>query len=348
MSPGSHVSPRWQQWRATVDLHEYHTRWDRLAAAGQHVHGEADFIASLGGARVLDAGCGMGRIAIELSRRRHVVAGVDLDEDLLAYARTRAPHLRWVHDDLATMQLDDRFDVVAMPGNVMIFCKPEDRRAVVHTAMQHLLPGGRLVAGFALERDPHALTAAEYHELCVDCDLHLEQRWASWDRDRFDDDSGYVVFVHRRSDRYNVHDMVFEARSSIRRYDSTELAERLRSDRPPLVVDTRTSVDRLRFGTIAGSVHVPRTVLEWHLDPASGYRHPQVQSLDQPIVVVCNGGYSSSVGAASLARLGFTDVGDLRGGVHAWLRAGLPVVAPDHSHLDAAPLRSHEEHGDRG
>lgn len=343
MSPGSHVSTRWQQWRAAVDLHEYHERWDRMAADGHHVHGEADFVASLGGLRILDAGCGMGRIAVELSNRGHEVTGVDLDDDLLAFARGRAPHLTWLHDDLATMQLDDRFDVIAMPGNVMIFCKPEDRRAVVHTAAQHLLPGGRLVAGFALERERGALTAAEYQQLCAGCDLQLEQHWSSWERQPFHHDAEYVVFVHRRTERFNVHDMVFDARSHIRRYHPTELAERLAADQPPLVVDTRTSVDRLRFGAIAGSVHVPRTVLEWHLDPANGYQHPNVRSLDQPIVVVCNGGYSSSVGAASLVRLGFTDVGDLRGGVHAWLRAGLPVTTPDHSHLDSAPLHHHQE-----
>ena len=85
---------------------------------------------------------------------------------------------------------------------------------------------------------------------------------------------------------------------------------------------------------IEGSVHIPRTVLEWHLDPANGYRHVDAQSFDQAIVVVCNGGYSSALGAASLRRLGFTDVGDLVGGMRAWAHVGLAVVAPDHSHLD--------------
>ncbi len=85
---------------------------------------------------------------------------------------------------------------------------------------------------------------------------------------------------------------------------------------------------------IPGAVHVPRTVVEWHLDPANGYRHPDVESFDQPLVLVCNGGYSSSLAAASLLDLGFTDVADLVGGHRAWVAAGLPVVAPDHSHLD--------------
>ena len=91
---------------------------------------------------------------------------------------------------------------------------------------------------------------------------------------------------------------------------------------------------RARFGVIAGSIHVPRTVVEWHLDPANGYRHPAVTSFDQSLVLVCNGGYSSSLAAASLLDLGFTDVGDLVGGIRAWVGAGLDVVEPDHSHLD--------------
>ena len=53
----------------------------------------------------------------------------------------------------------------------------------------------------------------------------------------------------------------------------------------PLVIDTRTHTDRGRAGIIAGSLHVPRTVLEWHLDPSNGYRHPRVQGFDQPLVL---------------------------------------------------------------
>jgi len=64
-SPDPHpVSERWTRWRETVDLHEYHQRWVRKEAAGQSAHGEADFIESYRPPSVLDAGCGMGRVAI--------------------------------------------------------------------------------------------------------------------------------------------------------------------------------------------------------------------------------------------------------------------------------------------
>ena len=91
------VSRRWSRWRAETDLDEYHDRWRRLAETGQSTHGEADFIESLGPRSVLDAGCGMGRVAIELARRGIDVVGVDLDDDLLAYARQSDPSIRWVH-----------------------------------------------------------------------------------------------------------------------------------------------------------------------------------------------------------------------------------------------------------
>jgi rhodanese-related sulfurtransferase len=108
------------------------------------------------------------------------------------------------------------------------------------------------------------------------------------------------------------------------------------------VIDTRTPTDRARFGAIHGAVHVPRTVVEWHFDPANGYLHPAMRSFDQPLVVVCNSGYSSSLSAANLVRIGFTDVADLVGGFEAWRVAGFPVDQPDHSHLDlpATPDRT--------
>ncbi len=326
------VSGEWRAWRQAVDLDEYDARWDRQAASGGDVHGEADLLESLGPVSVLDAGCGMGRVAIELARRGIDTVGIDLDDDLLARARRRAPELAWVHDDLATVQLARRFHVVAMPGNVMNFCRPVDRRMIMHNMAQHLQPGGLLVAGFGVERGPGALALGEYDQLAADCELSLVDRFATWDKQPYAG-GDYAVSVHRRGDRYNVHDMVFEARRTIRRVTPVELAARLGRETPPIVVDTRAHVDRERFGIVPGSVHVPRTVVEWQLDPGNGFHHPRVRSLDDPLVVVCNGGYSSSISAAHLVRIGYTDVADLIGGMAAWRRAGLATVPPDHSHL---------------
>jgi len=191
------VSKQWTRWRAETDLDEYYERWRRLEAAGKSPHGEADFIESLHPRSVLDAGCGMGRVAIELHRRGIDTVGVDLDDDLLAYARRSQPSIQWLLDDLATMELGRCFDVVAMPGNVMIFCRADDRPAIIRNTASHLEPDGSLVAGFQLDAGGTRLSLDEYDELCRAADLELVERWSTWDREPYLGGT-YAVSVHRR------------------------------------------------------------------------------------------------------------------------------------------------------
>jgi SAM-dependent methyltransferase len=194
---GYEVSIEWSRWRAETDLHEYFTRWQRLEATGQSTHGEADFIESLRPRSVLDAGCGMGRVAIELHRRGIDVVGVDLDDDLLEFARQSQPSIHWVHADLATMSFDRRFDIVAMPGNVMIYCRPTDRAAIIHNAAVHIEAGGFLVAGFDVQSGQDALTLGDYDRQCTASGLELVQRWSTWQGDVYGGEA-YAVSVHRR------------------------------------------------------------------------------------------------------------------------------------------------------
>jgi 2-polyprenyl-3-methyl-5-hydroxy-6-metoxy-1,4-benzoquinol methylase len=194
-TPGQDVSDQWAQWRAVTDLQEYFTRWRQVEASGQSPHGEADFIESFHPASVLDAGCGMGRVAIELAKRGIDVVGVDLDDDLLEFARRADPSIRWVHADLATMRLGRNFEMVAMPGNVMVYCRPADRSAVVRNCAAHLEPEGLLLAGFQLEPNRDDLTVLEYDEICAASDLELVQRSSTWQGDPYLGGS-YVVSVH--------------------------------------------------------------------------------------------------------------------------------------------------------
>lgn len=100
---------RWSKMTDTARGHDYDKRWQRLADAGESIHGEADLVERLLGGcpghSVLDAGCGTGRVAIELARRGADVVGVDLDAAMLAAARDKAPHLRWVHGDVCHVDL---------------------------------------------------------------------------------------------------------------------------------------------------------------------------------------------------------------------------------------------------
>jgi SAM-dependent methyltransferase len=192
------VSEQWSRWRAETDLEEYYSRWRRLEATGQSPHGEADFIESLHPRSVLDAGCGMGRVATELDRRGIDVVGVDLDDDLLAFARRTQPAIRWLLNDLASMDLGRCFDVVAMPGNVMIFCRAEDRAVIIRNLTAHLEPDGLLVAGFQLDSGEATLGLEEYDGLCRAAGLELVERWATWDREPYSSGT-YAVSVHRPS-----------------------------------------------------------------------------------------------------------------------------------------------------
>jgi SAM-dependent methyltransferase len=180
----------------------YDERWKRMSAEGRNVHGEADFVETLGPRSVLDAGCGTGRVAIELDRRGIEVVGVDLDPSMLAAARAKAPHVAWVADDLVTVDLGRRFDVVVLAGNVMIFLAPGTEGPAVANLARHVRPGGALVAGFQLppagiRPAPTPLDLPAYDELCAAAGLVAAERWSTWDRQPFRG-GDYAVSVHRR------------------------------------------------------------------------------------------------------------------------------------------------------
>lgn len=177
----------------------YDQRFSALAASGVDVHGEASFCAALArpGARVVDAGCGTGRVTIELARRGYQMVGVDLDPSMLAVARERAPALSWQEADLATLDPGlGPFDLALLAGNVMIFLTPGTEAAVLTRLAAVLRPGGLLVAGFSLERGRLDLPAYDAHAAAAG--LEPVERWATWDRQHFTERADYAVSVHRR------------------------------------------------------------------------------------------------------------------------------------------------------
>jgi 2-polyprenyl-3-methyl-5-hydroxy-6-metoxy-1,4-benzoquinol methylase len=184
------MSERW-------DGDHYQRKFDELAASGTNVHGEVDFVMTLAPATVLDAGCGTGRVAIELARRGIDVVGVDVADDMLVTARERAPHIEWITSDLTDLALGRTFDVVVMAGNVPLFTEPARRDALAAGCARHLAPGGALVAGFSYELRGRTYSFAEYDAHCETAGLVLEARYATWDRDPFVD-GDYAVSVHRR------------------------------------------------------------------------------------------------------------------------------------------------------
>ena len=117
--------------------------------------------------------------------------------------------------------------------------------------------------------------------------------------------------------------LLAEERRTLARVDAGRAAAMQRDG--ALLVDTRPVEQRRRDGEIPGAVVVDRNVLEWRLDPTSPHRIPEVTGTGQAIIVVCNEGYSSSLAAATLQRLGLRNATDLDGGFQAWRAAGLPV-----------------------
>jgi len=184
------TSPR--EW----DGGDYQARFDALAAEGVDVHGEVRFMLAFSPASVLDAGCGTGRVAIELDRRGVDTVGVDVDPSMLATARARAPGLRFEKADLADsgFHLGRTFDVVVMAGNVPLFTPAGTQAALVAGCARHLVLEGLLVVGFGLGRGYELTT---FDDDCRAAGLAPVERWSTWDRSPLADDSSYAVSVHR-------------------------------------------------------------------------------------------------------------------------------------------------------
>lgn len=179
------------------DGEAYQRRFDALAASGHDVHGEAALVSSYSPAAVLDAGCGSGRVAIELARRGIEVVGVDADASMIHAARSRAPELRWILASVTELDLPDRFDVVVMAGNVPLFTPPGTAGELVAGCARHLCTDGRLICGFQLGR---GYGLEDHDRFAAAAGLALEDRWSTWDRDPFTDGADYAVSVHRRRD----------------------------------------------------------------------------------------------------------------------------------------------------
>jgi SAM-dependent methyltransferase len=188
---------------------QYAARFAELASGGTDVHGEARLCAALlpAGARVLDAGCGTGRVASRLAELGYACVGVDSDRSMLAQAESLPVDVRWLLADLATLDpahpdLGRPFDLVVAAGNVVPLLADGTHQQVVGTLARLLRHGGLLVAGFGL--DPAHLPLAwapvdleSYDRWCAAAGLEPKYRFATWDGDPYDD-GGYAVSVHRR------------------------------------------------------------------------------------------------------------------------------------------------------
>jgi SAM-dependent methyltransferase len=177
----------------------YIERFRTMAAAGDDLNGEARLVDAMSprAARILDAGCGSGRVGGYLSTVGHTVVGVDGDPVLIAAAEEDHPGPSWLVGDLSELDLESRgidkgFDMIVCAGNVMTFLAKSTRREVLTRLGRHLSDEGRIVVGFGAGR------GYEFDQFRTDVSaagLLAELELESWDLRPIKDSSEFIVAV---------------------------------------------------------------------------------------------------------------------------------------------------------
>jgi SAM-dependent methyltransferase len=182
-----------------------HSRWyverfRAMARDGADLAGEARTVDAMvpRRARILDAGCGPGRVGGHLAAAGHEVVGVDLDPELIAAAEQDWPGATWLVGDLAELDLPGVFDAIVCAGNVMTFAAPGSRVEILRRMRAHLAADGRAVIGFGAGRGyPFDDFLADARTAALVPDL----LFATWDLRPFTPESDFLVASLRGSDR---------------------------------------------------------------------------------------------------------------------------------------------------
>ena len=123
--------------------------------------------------------------------------------------------------------------------------------------------------------------------------------------------------------RHGIDEILAAARRGVDRVEPADLAAAQAAGAH--VIDIRSAVTRAPEGHVPGATVIERLVLEWRLDPSSAHRMDDGPDHDDPVIVLCNEGYYSSLAARDLRELGFHRATDLVDGFRAYAQAGLPV-----------------------
>ena len=193
-------------WMQKVAADPGHSQWyierfRAMARAGDDLAGEARFVDAMAprGARILDAGCGPGRLGGYLASVGHDVVGVDVDPALIEAAEQDYPGPRWLVGDLAELDLPARgiaepFDVIVSAGNVMAFLAPSTRVQVLSRLRAHVAADGRAAIGFGAYRE---YEFADFLNDAADAGFAPDLLLSTWDMRPFTDDSEFLVALLR-------------------------------------------------------------------------------------------------------------------------------------------------------
>ncbi|OBK19886.1 class I SAM-dependent methyltransferase [Mycobacterium asiaticum] len=183
--------------------HWYIERFRSMARAGDDLAGEARLVDALARrhSRILDAGCGPGRLGGHLVAAGHHVVGVDVDPALIEAAEQDYPGAHWLVGDLAELDLPARgvaepFDVIVSAGNVMTFLAPSTRVQVLGRLRAHLADDGRAVIGFGANR---GYRFDEFLDHAAQARFAPDLLLSTWDVRPFSDDSDFLVAILRPS-----------------------------------------------------------------------------------------------------------------------------------------------------
>ncbi|GAB11433.1 putative methyltransferase [Gordonia araii NBRC 100433] len=195
--------PRWITETQPGHSEWYIERFRTMAAEGADLVGEARLIDAMvpRGSRILDAGCGPGRIGGYLHEVGHRAVGVDVDPALIAAAEQDHPGPTWLVGDLAELDLAARgitepFDAIVCAGNVMVFLAPGTEALVLQRLAAHLADDGVLVVGFHTNRD---LALADFDAAVAEAGLRLDLRLSTWDVRPWHDGADFAVSILRKA-----------------------------------------------------------------------------------------------------------------------------------------------------
>jgi len=118
--------------------------------------------------------------------------------------------------------------------------------------------------------------------------------------------------------------LVDEATAQVTTYSVAQVRARLGA--PDLqLVDIRDVRELQNEGTVPGSVHAPRGMLEFWVDPGSPYFKPVFGDEAKEYVLFCGAGWRSALATKTLRDMGMTNVAHVDGGFAEWKKQGAPV-----------------------